>query len=98
MPPIQRPNSDIGHMPQLRPICALLLTSLAGWQSNASADGGTPEALQIAQIQSTPLEFESGFLNNSGGSVDLSKFQRSNVVTPGTYSVDIYVDQNWVGR
>ena len=69
MPPIQRPNSDIGHMPQLRPICALLLTSLAGWQSNASADGGTPEALQIAQIQSTPLEFESGFLNNSGGSV-----------------------------
>ncbi|KDP86738.1 fimbrial protein [Cupriavidus sp. SK-3] len=98
MPPIQRPNSDIGHMPQLRPICALLLTSLAGWQSNANADDGTPAPFQIAQIQSTPLEFESGFLNNSGGGVDLSKFERSNVVPPGTYSVDIYVDQNWVGR
>lgn len=93
MPPIQRPNSDIGHMPQLRPICALLLTSLAGWQSNAHADGGTPEALQVAQV-----EFEGGFLNNSAGTVDLSKFQRANVVQPGTYSVDLYVEQNWVGR
>lgn len=98
MPPIQRPNSDIGQMPQLRPICALLLTSLAGWQSNANADGGTPEALQVAQLQLAQVEFESGFLNSSGDTVDLSKFQRGNIVRPGTYSVDIYVDQNWVGR
>lgn len=45
------------------------------------------------------VEFNPAFFGNSRGqAVDLSKFQRSNPLEPGTYRLDLYLNQNWVGR
>ncbi|EKS9798745.1 MULTISPECIES: fimbria/pilus outer membrane usher protein [Burkholderia] len=93
--------------PRLKPICALLLTIMAGWQEvsrAAQADAGATIQLadagtmQVAQTEFAQVEFESGFLRNGGGAIDVSRYQRGNVVRAGAYSPDIYVDGNWVGR
>ncbi|KVH45674.1 fimbria/pilus outer membrane usher protein [Burkholderia diffusa] len=33
-----------------------------------------------------------------GGRVDISRFNKGNVILPGTYRADLYVNQAWVGR
>ncbi|MFJ2546062.1 fimbria/pilus outer membrane usher protein [Pseudomonas sp. NPDC087612] len=45
------------------------------------------------------VEFEPAFLGNGSTSpVDLSRYQRRNITSPGTYSVDVLVNDNWHGR
>lgn len=45
------------------------------------------------------IQFNPAFFDNSRGqSVDLSQFERGNPLTPGTYRLDLYLNQNWVGR
>ncbi|WP_415865164.1 fimbria/pilus outer membrane usher protein [Burkholderia ubonensis] len=93
---------------RLKPIGALLLTIIAGWQAQAQAvetEVGVsqiaqlgPGTMQVAQTEFAQVEFEGGFLNNGGGAIDVSRYARGNVVRAGTYNPDIYVDGRWVGR
>ncbi|MET1534158.1 fimbria/pilus outer membrane usher protein [Burkholderia sola] len=85
--------------PTLRPMCALIVSIVAGWQTQAQAashDGARP--LQVAQTEFAQVEFDPGFLNNGGGAIDVSRYSRGNVVRAGIYTADVYVDGNWAGR
>ncbi|WP_420994759.1 fimbria/pilus outer membrane usher protein [Cupriavidus sp. 30B13] len=94
MTPAQRLNPDDRNLPRLKPLCALVLSSIAAWQAEAYAGSDAPDTTQVAQV-----EFESGFVRaGNRRTVDLSRFETGNVVLPGTYNVDIYVNQSWVGR
>ncbi|WP_454693598.1 fimbria/pilus outer membrane usher protein [Achromobacter aegrifaciens] len=61
-----------------------------------------PAAVWAAPLDgqsSAEVDFDSGFLMHSGGAtVDVSRFTRGNPVTPGEYSVDIYLNASWIGR
>lgn len=84
---------------RLKPVCALVLSIIAGWQADARAahpDQGA--GLQVAQTDFAQVEFEGGFLNHSGGAIDVSRYGRGNVIRAGMYSPDIYVNGGWVGR
>lgn len=74
----------------LRRSHAVMLGALAAW-------GATPafaESTMLADVQ-----FNSEFLMKpKGQSVDVSRFARGNPVQPGEYTVDLYVNGNWVGH
>ncbi|MCA8093638.1 fimbrial biogenesis outer membrane usher protein [Burkholderia anthina] len=80
--------------PRLRPLYAAVLSALAACHAAASEVESGSAPLTIAQV-----EFDEGFFP-SGSSVtnDLSRFEKGNSVLPGTYNVDIYVNDNWIGR
>ncbi|WP_321959038.1 fimbria/pilus outer membrane usher protein [Burkholderia cenocepacia] len=85
--------------PRLKPICAVLLSILGGWEAHAQTVHVDQSALlQIAQTEFAQVEFEGGFLNNGGGAIDVSRYSRGNVVRAGAYSPDIYVNGDWIGR
>ncbi|MNZ28649.1 Outer membrane usher protein HtrE precursor [compost metagenome] len=43
--------------------------------------------------------FDSSFIRGAGGeTVDLTRFEHGNPVTPGMQRLDIYLNQSWVGR
>ncbi|CAB5715479.1 Heat shock protein E [Delftia tsuruhatensis] len=90
-----RPLS-MGHHKR-KPIYVLIVSSLACWQNETQAlqAGLTPPQKPLAIPDR--LEFDSRFLHG-GQAVDLSRFARGNVVQPGPYSTDIYVNGNWMGR
>ncbi len=53
--------------------------------------GGAPEPASA--------QFDPSFFGASGaGAVDVSRFERGNPVTPGSYRVDLYVNEIWLGR
>ncbi|WP_412530421.1 fimbria/pilus outer membrane usher protein [Burkholderia lata] len=84
---------------RLKPLCALLLAIIAGWQAPAEAEEGESGAMQVAQMDFAQVEFESGFFSsNDGVAIDVSRYRRGNVVRAGTYNPDIYVDGQWAGR
>lgn len=57
------------------------------------------EVVSVPVDGSSHVEFDNSFLaSGSGRNVDISRFDRGNVVLPGNYSVDVFVNQNWVGR
>ncbi|HDR9086473.1 fimbria/pilus outer membrane usher protein [Burkholderia vietnamiensis] len=91
------PHAEIA--PRLKPICALVFSIVASWQTDALAvadEHARPQ--QIAQMEFAQVEFEGGFLNNGAGSIDVSRYSRGNVVRAGTYSPDVYVSGRWAGR
>ncbi|MGC5701191.1 fimbrial biogenesis outer membrane usher protein [Pseudomonas sp. NFXW11] len=54
--------------------------------------GGTVEAEEL-------IRFNPAFFGNGQGEpVDLSRFSRDNPLVPGVYRLDLYLNQNWVGR
>ncbi|HFT8006663.1 TPA: fimbria/pilus outer membrane usher protein [Burkholderia cenocepacia] len=102
--PIQRSCVDVSSLPRLKPVYALVLSSLAAWSTDVRADAPAPvqpaiERIQLAQTDFAQATFDPGFLNNgSGQAVDLSRFSRGNVVQPGSYTVDLVVGADWIGR
>ncbi|WP_230943304.1 fimbria/pilus outer membrane usher protein [Burkholderia cepacia] len=84
--------------PKLKPICALLLSTVAGWQTHALAAQTDAGTMQVAQTEFAQVEFEGGFLNNGSGAIDVSRYGRRNIVRAGMYKPDVYVDGNWIGR
>ncbi|VWM11550.1 fimbria/pilus outer membrane usher protein [Burkholderia lata] len=102
--PIQRSCVEVSSLPRLKPVYALVLSSLAAWSAEGRADVLEPaqpavERIQLAQTDFAQATFDPGFLNNGGGqAVDISRFSRGNVVQPGTYTVDLVVGIDWVGR
>lgn len=70
----------------LAPLHLLILSAVVVCQASAFAD---PQA----------VEFESGFLTpGTGQSVDIARFEKGNPILPGQYSVDLYLNADWVGR
>lgn len=56
-------------------------------------------ALGIAeQVAATEVQFNELFLNKGGTSIDLKYFEQGNSVQPGTYNVDIYLNQALLKR
>ena len=41
--------------------------------------------------------FNPAFLTGNSGIFDLSRFERGNVVLPGTYRVDVFINERWMG-
>ncbi|AIO29051.1 fimbria/pilus outer membrane usher protein [Burkholderia cepacia] len=94
----RQPSMQADTEPKLKPVCALLLTIIAGWQTHAYAAQTDSGELQIARTEFAQVEFEGGFLNNGSGAIDVSRYERRNVVRAGMYKPDVYVDGDWVGR
>jgi outer membrane usher protein len=57
------------------------------------------EVHQTGSFEVANVEFATDFLaHGSSQSVDLSRFEKGNPVLPGVYELDVFVNQNWVGR
>lgn len=102
-------NSRINHIRQtddtLRISClsALILATLApfGTALAAPASPASPAdpAAATADPASPSASFSPGFFSASmGNQVDLSRFEKGNIVLPGNYRVDITVNNQWQGR
>lgn len=81
-----------GPQLRLKPMSVLLLTVIAAYQLDARA-GDTTDA------NTASVQFENEFLmHGDGHKVDVSRFEKGNVVMPGTYNVDIFVNDERVAR
>lgn len=70
----------------------LLLASTVG----ATLAAGVSQAAQTDALQAS---FNPEFLQGPASrQVDISRFARGNPVAPGSYRLDVYVNQNWIGR
>ncbi|NTZ88385.1 fimbrial biogenesis outer membrane usher protein [Burkholderia metallica] len=71
-----------------------LATILAVWV------GGVMIPARASTGSSTSgVEFDNEFLlSPSGRSIDVSRFERGNPIAPGSYTVDLVVNENWAGR
>lgn len=89
------------NLPRRKTLYVLLLSALSGmpFMAHAAAAVAVPSTGADASAPGGEVEFESGFmLQGSSKAVDLSRFEKGNVVLPGTYSVDLYVNSLWIGR
>lgn len=78
---------------RLRPTSALVLSLFASVGAWADS-GNAPASTAVAQV-----EFNDLFLQQPGGArIDFSRFNKGNVALPGSYRVDLYVNQAWLGR
>ncbi len=78
-------------------LSALIVLALCGWGSHvlAAADAG-PDAPGGDAADAT---FDRSMLSGAGqNTTDLSRFERGNFIFPGSYSVDIYLNEISVGR
>ncbi|KWH29305.1 fimbria/pilus outer membrane usher protein [Burkholderia stagnalis] len=75
----------------LRP-CALVACALfACTEASANDTAGA--------VKSGEVEFNDLFLQQRGATrVDVSRYNKGNVASPGTYRTDIFVNQSWLGR
>ncbi|AHX15580.1 fimbrial protein [Dyella jiangningensis] len=78
-------------------LCAAIVGVLMSWNTLAlaaasAATGADASAAVDANFDRSML---SGAGNNTG---DLSRFERGNVVLPGVYRTDIFLNNAWVGR
>lgn len=71
-----------------------LMVFLAPWVSPVNS-----YALEATTASAEQVEFDSSFLNTDDRrALDLSRFEKGISVPPGKYSVDLYVNADWVGR
>ncbi|CAB3753560.1 fimbria/pilus outer membrane usher protein [Paraburkholderia solisilvae] len=76
---------------RLRPCCAVALSLCAATCADASAPAG--------DVQVGVVQFNDQFFQRPGApKVDVSRFEKGNPSLPGTYRVDLYVNQTWTGR
>ncbi|MGS1008959.1 fimbria/pilus outer membrane usher protein [Achromobacter anxifer] len=80
--------------PRLTPLCAALLVALASHDLDVLAADTAASGTMVASV-----EFEDAFLmGGSGQRTDLSRFARGNAAAPGNYSVDLFINQGYIGR
>lgn len=80
------PRHSTGGLPHAR---RLLLATAIG--SCLSAEMAQADALQAS--------FNPDFLQGADGrNVDVSRFERGNPVAAGSYRLDVYINQSWIGR
>ncbi len=86
---MQRRNRD-SFSTALRPF-SLVASALFSCSGVYASDGA---AMQVAQV-----EFNDLFLQRPGAPrVDVSRYSKGNIASPGVYRADIYVNQHWLGR
>lgn len=77
---------------RLRPLSAVVMMLVS-----AGALGANPDSSPAPS--SAEVEFNDLFLHQPGGSaVDFSRFNKGNIVLPGNYRAELYVNQAWLGR
>ncbi|NWL80839.1 fimbrial biogenesis outer membrane usher protein [Pseudomonas taiwanensis] len=80
------PRHHAGVLPHAR---NLVLATAIGYCLNA----------EIVQADALQASFNPTFLQGPGGrNVDVTRFERGNPVAAGSYRLDVYVNQSWVGR
>lgn len=83
-----------GTLPRRALLPALLLSALA-----PSAYAADPAAASPADPASGSVDFDPRFFpTGNAPKMDLSRFSKNNVVLPGTYRGDIYVNKTWQAR
>ncbi|MEL7939286.1 fimbria/pilus outer membrane usher protein [Pseudomonas delhiensis] len=87
----QRPRAELIRYWSGRRGSAVALGTLAALLA------GLPSLAGWANEQ--PLRFDTDFLRNAPGQdIDLSRFEQGNPVQPGRYTLDLYLNGNWMGR
>lgn len=93
----QRPRPRTVNRFALRRSHAVILGAVAAWSALpafAATASSTASTTTLADVQ-----FNDQFLMRpKGQSVDVSRFEHGNPVSPGDYTVDLYVNGNWVGH
>lgn len=85
-------NSNSGVVLRLKPLYAHLMLAVGAY-------GASSDAIAGAATASASVGFDSGFFaQEDGRQVDLSRFEKGNLMTPGKYSVDVFVNQEPAGR
>jgi outer membrane usher protein len=88
-------------------LCACMAAALAGWTgfaaaspAGAAASGASaPAATGGADVNADFADFDRSLLAGAGhNTTDLSRFERGNLVLPGLYNVDVYLNGAWAGR
>lgn len=77
-----------------KPLHALIIATLACWQLDMWA---APSERPSPSGQPILMDFDPNLLHG-GEASDLSRFMRGNVTDPGSYSPEIYVNGQWIGR
>ncbi len=49
-------------------------------------------------VQAQEVRFNQGFLRSVGGPMDVSRFEQGNSVLPGAYGVEVYLNDDWLGK
>lgn len=82
-------TSQRASRPALRRVYLVVLATMAVWGSG----------LAHAQADGAQVQFESQFLRGAAQEqVDVSRFERGNLVSPGSYDVELYLNGNSIGR
>ncbi len=80
-------------------LAALIAVALCGWGSHVLAATGVDAAADDASGDMAYATFDRSMLSGAGrNTTDLSRFERGNFVLPGSYSVDIFLNDIAVGR
>jgi len=82
-------------------LCMAVTAALSGWTTIAMAmpAAAAPAAASGADASANFANFDRSLLAGAGqNTTDLSRFERGNLVLPGLYNIDIYLNGTWTGR
>lgn len=83
----------LGRAPARLALGTAIAWALLAWPSAYAAPAAGDAAAAEADA-----EFDTAMLyGSSGQAADLSRFERGNVVTPGVYRLDVFLDGQWAG-
>lgn len=78
-------------------LCTAITASLVFWANFATA--AAPAAASGAEASAGFASFDRSLLAGAGdNTTDLSRFERANLVLPGVYNIDVYLNGAWTGR
>ncbi|MDR3444859.1 fimbria/pilus outer membrane usher protein [Dyella sp.] len=80
-------------------LCVAIGGALLSWHGASHAAAAGPAATGAEGSSAVEADFDRSLLSGSGNNTnDLSRFERGNVIMPGVYRTDIYLNEVWVGR
>lgn len=85
-------------------LCVATAAALHAWSGTAYANPFAAASASAASngadaSGSVDADFDRSLLAGSGqNTADLSRFERGNIIEPGSYNTDIYLNNAWVGR
>jgi outer membrane usher protein len=87
---MQRQRTSQTFPSRLRPASVVVLALFA----SASAWAAAPVPGALAEVQ-----FNDAFLQGTASEpIDVSRFNKGNLASPGSYRADLYVNELWIGR
>jgi outer membrane usher protein len=80
-------------------LCMAIGGVLLSWHAASHAAAANPTAGGADASAAADANFDRSLLSGSGNNTsDISRFERGNVIMPGVYRTDIYLNDAWVGR